>query len=105
MVTELGLVVPSTIPNSFVSKISSKAYGDRKTEMMAHRILEVAKKMKLTSGRGPLGITAASFYIASVLTNHKVTQSELAEIANITEVTIRNRYKELLEKLEFTIPL
>ena len=61
--------------------------------------------MKLTSGRGPAGIAAAATYIATVLTNERKTQREIAEIANVTEVTIRNRYKELLEKLMIEVPL
>ena len=61
--------------------------------------------MKLTSGRGPAGLAAASTYIATVLTNERKTQREIAEIANVTEVTIRNRYKELLEKLMIEVPL
>jgi len=48
---------------------------------------------------------AASNYIATVLTNERKTQREIAEIANVTEVTIRNRYKELLEKLMIEVPL
>jgi transcription initiation factor TFIIB len=40
-----------------------------------------------------------------VLTNERKTQREIAEIANVTEVTIRNRYKELLEKLMIEVPL
>ena len=64
------------------------------------KILEIAKEMKLTSGRGPTGIAAAATYIATVLTNERKTQREIAEIANVTEVTIRNRYKELLTKLK-----
>jgi len=61
--------------------------------------------MKLTSGRGPAGIAAAATYIATVLTNERKTQREIAEIASVTEVTIRNRYKELLEKLMIEVPL
>ena len=60
--------------------------------------------MKLTSGRGPTGIAAAATYIATVLTNERKTQREIAEIANVTEVTIRNRYKELLERLFIEVP-
>jgi transcription initiation factor TFIIB len=44
-----------------------------------------------------VGLAAAAVYAASLLTNEKVTQSEVSEVANISEVTIRNRYKELLE--------
>ncbi|MGA9402149.1 MAG: transcription initiation factor IIB 2, partial [Haladaptatus sp.] len=37
------------------------------------------------------------------LTNEKVTQSEVSDVANISEVTIRNRYHELLDAEEGTI--
>ena len=66
-----------------------------KVEEIAHKILAAAKELKLTSGRGPTGIAAAS-YVASVLTGERKTQREIAEIAQVTEVTIRNRYKELV---------
>jgi transcription initiation factor TFIIIB Brf1 subunit/transcription initiation factor TFIIB len=33
------------------------------------------------------------------LNDEKKTQREVADVAGITEVTIRNRYKELLERL------
>jgi transcription initiation factor TFIIB len=46
-----------------------------------------------------MGIAAASLYVAALLVGDKKTQREVADIAGVTEVTIRNRYKELLEKL------
>ncbi|MEF8974289.1 MAG: transcription initiation factor IIB 2, partial [Haloarcula sp.] len=45
----------------------------------------------------PVGLAAAAVYAASLLTNEAVTQSQVSEVADISEVTIRNRYKELLE--------
>ncbi|HIH17428.1 MAG TPA: hypothetical protein HA218_01165, partial [Nanoarchaeota archaeon] len=42
---------------------------------------------------------AAALYVAALLNGEKKTQREVADIAGITEVTIRNRYKELLDKL------
>ena len=39
-------------------------------------------------------------YVAALLNNEKKTQREVADVAGITEVTIRNRYKELLDKLD-----
>mgnify|MGYP001610520661 CR=1 FL=1 len=53
----------------------------------------------MTSGRGPAGISAAALYVAALMNDEKKTQREVADIAGITEVTIRNRYKELIEKL------
>ena len=72
-------------------------------EEIAHKILFAATELKLTSGRGPTGIAAAVSYIASILAGERKTQREIAEIAQVTEVTIRNRYKELAERLQFII--
>ncbi|MBW2969566.1 hypothetical protein KY319_00380, partial [Candidatus Woesearchaeota archaeon] len=38
--------------------------------------------------------------VAALMHGEKRTQREVADVAGVTEVTIRNRYKELLEKLE-----
>jgi len=66
----------------------------------ALKILKRAEGSELTSGRGPAGIAAAGLYVAALLNNEKKTQREVADVAGITEVTIRNRYKELLDKLD-----
>src|SRR5438128_12348048 len=46
-----------------------------------------------------MGLAAAALYVACVLENEKKTQKEIAEIANVTEVTVRNRYKGLKDAL------
>jgi transcription initiation factor TFIIIB Brf1 subunit/transcription initiation factor TFIIB len=63
-------------------------------------ILKKAEISELTSGRGPAGIAAAALYVAALLNDEKKTQREVADVAGITEVTIRNRYKELLDRLD-----
>jgi len=105
MVRELETFVPPSTSRHYAARFSNKLIISGKAEAIAIRILETAKQMKLTSGRGPTGIAAAATYIATVLTNERKTQREIAEIANVTEVTIRNRYKELLEKLLIEVPL
>jgi len=105
MLRELGMFVPPSTNRHYAARFSNKLVISGKAETIAIKILEIARAMKLTSGRGPAGIAAASTYIATVLTNERKTQREIAEIANVTEVTIRNRYKELLEKLMIEVPL
>jgi transcription initiation factor TFIIB len=51
--------------------------------------------------RGPTGIAAAAIYLAAKRRKKDRTQSEVAQVAGVTEVTIRNRYKELCEHLGF----
>ena len=71
-----------------------------KIQNHALKLLNEADKVELTSGRGPAGIAAAALYVAALINDEKKTQREVADIAGITEVTIRNRYKELIEKLD-----
>ncbi|HIP63507.1 MAG TPA: transcription initiation factor IIB, partial [Archaeoglobus profundus] len=71
----------------------------------AIEIIKKAEEKELTSGRGPTGVAAAAIYIASILCGERRTQREVAEVAGVTEVTIRNRYKELAEKLGIDIIL
>ncbi|MDH5732526.1 MAG: transcription initiation factor IIB [Candidatus Bathyarchaeota archaeon] len=105
LVKELDYFIPPLKPSQYIAKFSNQLTIQGKVEEIAHKILGAAKELKLTSGRGPTGIAAAASYIASVLTGERKTQREIAEIAQVTEVTIRNRYKELVERLLFVISL
>ena len=105
LVKELDYFIPPLKPSQYVTKFSNQLTMQGKVEEIAHKILTAAKELRLTSGRGPAGIAAAASYIASVLTGARKTQREIAEIAQVTEVTIRNRYKELVERLQFIISL
>ncbi len=55
------------------------------------------------SGKGPNGIAAAALYISSLMENDRKSQKDIAEVAGITEVTLRNRYKELSENLNLAM--
>ena len=105
LIKELNYFIPPLKPSQYITKFSNQLTMQGKVEEIAHKILATAKELKLTSGRGPTGIAAAASYIASVLTGERKTQREIAEIAQVTEVTIRNRYKELVERLQFVIYL
>jgi len=87
-------------PKDYIHRFASVLKLSSKTQNEALRILKQAENSELTSGRGPAGIAAAALYVAALLNNEKKTQREVADVAGITEVTIRNRYKELLDKLE-----
>ena len=102
---ELGLKLLPTTPQDYISRFCSelKLSGDVQGKVM--EILKEAANAELTSGRGPTGIAAASIYVASILCGERRTQREVSEVAGVTEVTIRNRYKELAERLNIDIIL
>jgi transcription initiation factor TFIIB len=91
--------MPSDDPLYFMSKIAEKAGVSGETQGLAAKILSEARKRLVTSGKDPMGISAAALHIASRLRKEKVTQTDIASAANISEVTLRNREKELLKKL------
>jgi len=105
LIKELDYFIPPLKPSQYITKFSNQLTLQGKVEEIAQKILLTARDLKLTSGRGPTGIAAAASYIASVLTGERKTQREIAEIAQVTEVTIRNRYKELVERLMFEMTL
>ena len=105
LVKELDYFIKPVKPGQYVTKFCNQLAMQGNVEELAHKILFVASELRLTSGRGPTCIAAAASYIASRLTGERKTQREIAEIAQVTEVTIRNRYKELVENLQFNVYL
>lgn len=96
---ELQVRILPADPMTFVPRFCSMLGLSDKVQAKAVEILRKAKKHDITSGKGPTGVAAAAIYIATVLVEEKRTQREVADIVGVTEVTIRNRYKELIEKL------
>jgi transcription initiation factor TFIIB len=99
IVRKLKIKVKPSSPKDYISRFSSILHLSPKTQNEALKILKKADISELTSGRGPAGIAAAALYVAALINDEKKTQREVADVAGITEVTIRNRYKELSERL------
>ncbi|OYR56434.1 transcription initiation factor IIB [Halorubrum halodurans] len=97
VVRELKLEIQPADPESYVPRFASDLGLSDESERRARGLLDTAKSQGIHSGKSPVGLAAAAVYAAALLTNEKVTQSEVSEVASISEVTIRNRYHELLE--------
>ena len=97
VVRELGLEVAPADPESYVPRFASELDLSEEAENRARKLLGNAKEQGVHSGKSPVGLAAAAVYAASLLTNEKTTQAAVSEVADISEVTIRNRYHELLE--------
>ncbi len=102
---ELHIRLPPTSPIDYVPRFASELNLSGVVQSKAIEIINQAMDNGLTSGRGPTGVAAAALYIASVLLNERKTQRDVADIAGVTEVTIRNRYKELTEQLDMGVSL
>jgi len=100
VVRELNLEVAPADPVSYVTRFTSELDLSDEADRLARRMLDAAKERGLHSGKNPVGLAAAAVYAAPLLTNEEITQRDVSEVADISEVTIRNRYRELLEAYE-----
>ena len=88
---ELELKMPVVDPTQCVARIASIAVLTEKTKRKAIQILNQAKGIGLVAGKDPMGIAAASLYLACISTRETKSQKEISIASGITEVTIRNR--------------
>jgi len=102
---EINIRIPLADAETFVPRIASELGLSGSVQSKAIEIIRKAKEMVLTVGKDPAGLAAAAVYIASLMENEKRTQKEIARAAKVTEVTVRNRYKELVKKLKIPLPV
>lgn len=93
---ELGLAVEPADPLQFVDRILDDVDVSDETRYLAREMLQDAKGTGVFNGKSPVGLAAAAIYAAGQLTDDAPTQDEVGAAADISTVTIRNRYRELL---------
>jgi transcription initiation factor TFIIB len=96
---ELSLKMKPVDPKEYVPRFTSDLDVSEEVKMKANEIIDTTTEQGLLSGKSPTGFAAAAIYAASLLCNEKQTQREVAEVAQVTEVTIRNRYQEQIEAM------
>jgi transcription initiation factor TFIIB len=102
---ELDLNLNPTKPMDFLNRFISELSLSTKCLKIAKTIIRMAESRGLTSGRGPTGVCAAAIYASSILASERRTQRSIARVSCVTEVTVRNRFSELVENLNLGISL
>ncbi|KZN23102.1 transcription initiation factor IIB 3 [Haladaptatus sp. R4] len=97
---ELGLEIEPVDPKQYVPRFCSELGCSDAVEAKTNEILDVSIAKGLLSGKSPTGYAAAAIYAASLLCNEKQTQDTVASVAQVTEVTIRNRYPEQIDAMD-----
>lgn len=100
---ELELAVPLIGPCEYLPKISSNLALPFNVTNKAKEILQAAISNGLASGRNPMSMCAAVIYIASRMENYPIKQKDIASASNVTDMTLRARYNEIIEKLGIII--
>ncbi|MFL6409759.1 MAG: transcription initiation factor IIB family protein [Nitrososphaeraceae archaeon] len=96
----LDLKIPIVDPMKYIAKVANKANLSEKTKRQAAVIMNNVSKREISTGKNPMGLAASVLYISSMKTGENITQGDLSNAAGVTEVTLRNRYKDLMNRLE-----
>ncbi len=97
---KLDLKVSPSDYSALVHRLGINLRVTMKARRQAVKILNIARSRGATVGKNPMSLAAAALYISTIQTGERRTQQEIASIAKITPVTIRNRFKELVKILD-----
>ena len=97
---ELNLKMEPVDPKQYIPRFASQLNLSEQTQIKAKEVIDSSAEQGLLSGKSPTGIAAAALYTASLLCDEKRIQREIADAANVTEVTVRNRYQEQVKALD-----
>lgn len=99
LLKELGIRVLAVDPIDFIPRIAHALGLGGMVVTKATEILHSVRNKGVTAGKDPAGLAAAAVYIAATMLGERRTQKEVAHVAGVTEVTVRNRYKEIITAL------
>jgi transcription initiation factor TFIIB len=101
---ELNLEIKPVDPRQYLNRILNDLSVEEKEAVRARaeELISAAERKNLHSGKSPTSLASGAIYAASLLENQHVTQREVADAANCTEVTIRNRYQEMIDAYQET---
>lgn len=103
LLRRLEVRMPVSHPTNFIPKFAQSLGLSIQVQSRANQILEDARKIGITAGKDPTGLAASSLYISAIMEGERRTQREIADVARVTEVTVRNRYKELVRELDLAV--
>ena len=95
LIKELNLASPTLKPELLVSKYVAELKLSHEIEVLAQKILKRYEKIYSLSGKDPKGILSAALYLAAQYSSIKISQTKISRTVGITEVTLRNRLREM----------
>jgi transcription initiation factor TFIIB len=99
LIRELDYKVPNIDPVKCIAKVANKANITEKTKRQAINILQKVTENEISAGKNPMGLAATVLYISCLKTGEDISQKEISNVAGVTEVTLRNRFKDLKSQL------
>jgi transcription initiation factor TFIIB len=97
LVFELDIKIPLVDPMKCIVKVASRLGISERTKKRAMGIMNEVIKKEMSSGKVPMGLAGAVLYLTCQMAGQYVSQTSIAAASGVTEVTIRNRLKDLIK--------
>jgi transcription initiation factor TFIIB len=94
---ELGLPATPATPTMYIPRLASELDCPDRIRRRARTLAEDAEEAGVTSGVHPAGFAAACLYLAGHEAGRWLTQRDVAEVANISTVTLQ-KHRDTLEE-------
>jgi transcription initiation factor TFIIB len=95
LIQQLEIIMPLIDPIKCIAKIANKASISEKSKRMAIDVMKDLVNTQVPAGKRPMSMAATILYLCCLRNDEAVTQKVLAEAAGVTEVTVRNRIRDL----------
>jgi len=99
LISKLDMKIPIIDPMKCIFKVANKTNLKEKTKRQAMEVMNNLTKREISAGKNPMGLAATVLYVSCLNTGVNIRQADIASAAGITEVTLRNRIKDLKDKL------
>jgi len=99
LLLELDLMIPMVEPMKCITRIANKAKVSEKTKHHAINIMNTVIENEISAGKDPMGLAATVIYASCIKTGEIKTQKQLADAADISDMTLRTRLKDLKHQL------
>lgn len=100
---ELDLKVPQVDPLKEIIKIGNICGISERAKRRAIKMMMTVMKTEISAGKNPMGLAGAVLYLSCKEYDEGITQSKIAEVAGVTEVTLRHDL-DIILKLTETMP-
>lgn len=102
LVEKLDLKMPVVNSASCIARIANELGISEKSKRLAVKILNDYDQKGEGAGKSPTGLAATALYLACIKSGEGFSQREISKVANITEVTIRNRSASIRKTLNLS---
>ncbi len=103
LIQELNLKSPQLDVVSLIPRYCAELELDIEIEKEAVKLLSTFMTKLATCGKDPKGYCAAAIYFIAKFKNIPLTQKQVSTVIGVTKVTLRARYKELLNGFKLSM--